>query len=183
MGSPVLGCDPGLGGALALLNGDGALVSLWDMPLKQYSDTPAGRNKRRVDGGRLGLIMRHARRVCPQVMLALELVQPMPSTGGGEDDERVPMPARSAFTFGESVAAVWAVAEAFDVRVRWVAPVAWKRAVGLAAGAGKAAALERAAGFFPAQAHLLKRKTVDTGRADALLIAWAEWQNTHGSPF
>ena len=139
-----VGVDPGISGAIAILDAKGAAIEVYDMPV--------------VDGlvsGRLlfrSLWERRIRRVI------VEKVNAMPGQG-----------VSSMFKFGRSVGVVEGVVGALGVRFSWVAPGAWKRHHGLLR-AEKEASRRLAIEKFPCMAEKLARKK-DVGRAEALLIA------------
>lgn len=80
----------------------------------------------------------------------------------------------SSFSFGEGKGAWMGILAALQIPYTLVAPVIWKKAMGLAVGAEKGASIVRACQLFPEAAQLLKRKK-DHNRSDALLLAaWGE---------
>lgn len=152
MSALILGIDIGAAGAIALLNADGALVNVDDMPVLQ--DGPKGR--RSVNAPLLAALIfksyaSHA---------FVEYVGARPGEG-----------AVGAFAFGRSKGAVEGVLGAAGIPVTFIAPASWKRAVGLSQ-ASKDAARAEAIRRWPAHASLFSR-VKDDGRAEASLIAVA----------
>jgi Holliday junction resolvasome RuvABC endonuclease subunit len=154
----IVGIDPGLDGAIAVLNQDGELISVHDAPVLTVK---RAKGSKRVylptqmhaiasaitDAGRV--------RLC-----GIEHVHVMPKNG-----------ALSAFSLGMSLG-LWEMnAVAHGWPVEWVDPAKWKRLM-LQAGSGndKQASVLRAQQICPASAQHLTLKKHD-GRAEAILIA------------
>jgi crossover junction endodeoxyribonuclease RuvC len=147
----IVGCDPGCGGALALLH-DG-LSCILDMPT--FHVRRGKTDKAEVDAGALlDALLRWA----PDVFV-LEQV-------GGLPGQSAP----AAFNFGRAVAAAEYTARAVGLRVELVAPVTWKK--GMRLGPGKDEARAAACNLWPHKRDLFAR-VKDDGRAEAALIA--EW--------
>ena len=148
----VLGIDPGLSGALAVLDAQGRVLETEDMPT-----LTTGNGRRVLDVVRLRELLT---RLPPlRGVLWVEQVGTMPT------DSRV-----SAFAFGRSVGALEACCILSGVPLHRVSPQVWKRAAGLPVGAPKAASLEAAMRLVPSSAQHLTRAR-DHNRADAVLIA------------
>jgi len=154
MSALVLGIDPGLGGAMALLTSEGMLVDVADMPV--LADGAAGR--RTLNGALLAAQVRAwkpTRAFC-------ELVGPRPGEG-----------AVGAFGFGRSRGVIEGTLGALAVPVEMIAPVRWKRRVGIPPGPDmKDMARSEAIRRWPAMADRFARKK-DDGRAEAALIGVA----------
>jgi len=151
----ILGVDIGSRGAVAILTPAAELLDVVDMPC--LSDGPAGR--RAVNPALLAEILAksHASKAF------VELVGARPGEG-----------AVGAFAFGRSRGVVEGVLGALAVPATFIAPVSWKRAVGLPAGrdGAKDAARSEAIRRWPGKAGLFARAR-DDGRAEAALIALA----------
>jgi crossover junction endodeoxyribonuclease RuvC len=158
MSANVIGIDPGVTGALALLTDDGGLLEVADMPT--LADGTKGRAT--VNSPLLAdLLARwHAREVF------CEFVAARPTDG-----------AVQAFAFGRCRGAIEGVAAALSIPVTFITPACWKRAVGIAAGkiGAKDTARSEAIRRWPAHAALFAR-VKDDGRAEAALIAIAGMQ-------
>lgn len=143
---PVIGIDPGFGGALAML--DGEQLTVLDMPIRP------GRN----GGTELDpyALLDWLRQFPPSVVW-LEKVGARPGQG-----------VSSMFRFGQGLGIVQGCVAAAGHRLEWVTPPVWKKAFGLSAAKGVARG--RAADMFPNQAALFRR-VKDDGRAEAALIA------------
>jgi len=149
----VLGIDPGLQGALALLDTQDRFIDcIFDMPVTDG----------RVDPTKLAAIV-DLLKLRGTIHAAVELVSSMPRQAG-------------AFNFGVSAGVVHGVLGALGVPMSLVSPGVWKPACGLRrlpseskAGA-KARARELASHLWPERTADFKR-VMDTDRAEAALIA------------
>ena len=150
----IIGVDPGMSGAIALLDVRGGLVDVWDMPTVEI---------------KVGKAMK--KRVAPEVIAAelrayaeystayIEKVAAMPGQG-----------VSSMFAFGEAYGLVRGVLAGMGIPCTTVTPAVWTKAMRVAAG--KDGSRQRAMELWPDKAALFKR-VKDDGRADAALIA--EW--------
>lgn len=143
----IIGIDPGLTGAIAVLGPDGSFVAVHDMPT-----TKLGKNKRRVNGPVLAEIIKSYL----VTMAVVEVVHAMPGQG-----------VTSMFNFGEGYGVIKGVLAGLGVPHKDATPQKWKKACDLI-GSEKDAARALAIELFP-DASLSRKK--DIGRADALLIA------------
>ena len=151
----VLGIDPGVNGAVAVIGDGGELVAVHDMPA--LADGPSGR--RNVNAALLAEIVAKSQ----AARAFVEYVGARPGEG-----------AVGAFSFGRSRGVIEGVAAALGVPVAFLTPPHWKRLAGIAAGkqGAKDAARSEAIRRWPAQAALFAR-VKDDGRAEACLIAAA----------
>lgn len=144
-----LGIDPGISGALAILDPDGQAELVADLPVIR------DRSLAWIDGGSLQNILLDALRgrSCRAVV---ERVSAMPRQG-----------VASSFAFGVGLGSILATLQTLRLPIELVTPAAWKLAMGL--GRDKRASLHRARLLFPAaELHLAKH----SDRAEALLIAY-----------
>ena len=147
-----IGIDPGLSGAIALLN-DGQYVEVWDMPtMGRGSGT-----KQQINAAAVGKILRE----CPPCVAYIEQVGAMPKQG-----------VSSMFNFGKATGAALGALGALQIPVVEVTPQRWKKQFGLI-GKEKDMARTYCQQLMPV-APLSRVK--DGGRADALLIALYGWQ-------
>lgn len=152
----VLGIDPGLDGALALIETSLDMLVIRDMPVA-FSGTG---KRREVVPTLLAQIIRDME---PDVAW-LERVHAMPAQG-----------VSSSFTFGQCYGMLRGVLGALGVPVHRVTPGAWKRELRL--DQAKAGARAMAANLFPREAHLFSR-VKDHDRAEAALLAWIGVQSS-----
>ena len=151
MGAPVIiGIDPGVTGALALLRPDQSLRVI-DIPTLDVKP------RRTLDLGALAGIFDDLAKEAPNVWI--ELVGPRPTDG-----------TVGAFSFGGMFWGLKALCAAHYMPIDSVAPVKWRRAMGLQAGDDKDASRARASQLLPRAAHNWPLKKHD-GRAEATLIA------------
>lgn len=149
----IIGIDPGASGAVAVLNRDGQLVEVWDMPTVQI---------------KVGMAMKN--RVSPE-MLAHELSGWANQTRCAYVEKVSAMPGQgvsSMFAFGESYGIIRGVLAGLGIKCETVPPAKWKR--DLRVPEGKDGSRAKAAQMWPAKAGEFKR-VKDDGRAEAALIA------------
>jgi crossover junction endodeoxyribonuclease RuvC len=153
-----LGIDPGLSGALAIvepINGVPVLIDAIDMP-----STGTGA-KARVD----------------IIAAAQWIAKRAPSTAYVERAQAYPgQGASSGFSYGRAVGAIEAVVALCSIPLILVEASAWKKQLRLP-GKDKEAARQKALQLFPAQHVLLARKR-DHGRAEAALLVVASLERT-----
>ena len=146
-GKRVLGVDPGISGAIVLLE-DGQPIEWAEMPVNKVGSTT------RVNPAALADFI--ASCCCTHVYV--EAVHSMPKQG-----------VASSFNFGHSVGTVMGVLGAMGLPHTLVTPQYWKRAAGLI-GTDKDAARSRAIQLWPKWRDLDK-KGKGQALADAALIA------------
>ncbi|UGA37931.1 hypothetical protein JOS77_29010 [Chromobacterium haemolyticum] len=145
-----LGIDPGINGAIAVLDGD-SLVEVHDMPVVELKSGKT--TKRSVSPAMLANIMRQY----PGAHVVVEKVGAMPGQG-----------VSSMFNFGKSAGIVEGVCAGLGLPVSFVTPQQWQKRA--SRRDGKDGSRARAAELFPSQAGLFAR-VKDDGRAEAVLIA------------
>ena len=149
----VIGCDPGALGAIAILEDDGKLVHVFDMPSVEV--VVGGKAKRRVSPEMLAAELRlyaNQGAVC-----YVEQVGAMPGQG-----------VSSMFAFGQAFGIVLGVMAGLAIPTQTVTPSKWKKDLKL--NTGKDAARAKAAQIWPAHAGEFKR-VKDDGKAESALIA------------
>lgn len=150
----ILGIDPGVSGALALLtDGGNQVVWVQDMPVRD-----AGKKARKaheIDGAALAHLLRPC--LADITMACIEEVHAMPGQG-----------VSSMMSLGDSRGCIRGVLEALGISVERVEPATWKRAMGLI-GSDKDASRAAAIRIYPTCTDLARKK--DHGRAEAILIA------------
>lgn len=152
----VIGCDPGLQGALAFIDHHGELLALDDIPTMPNPDAgPKTLIKREIDVCALLELLRE--RVPPQeaALCAMEHVSVM----GGKGSQAI-------VSLAATKASIMAVLRLARLTTRRITPQAWKRFYGL--DSDKARCLNAARTLYP-EASLARAK--DHNRAEALLIA------------
>jgi hypothetical protein len=144
-----LGIDPGLSGALAILDADGNAELLADLPVIR------DRSLAWIDAGTMQMLLVDAIRG-RQCRAIVERVSAMPRQG-----------IASAFTFGVGLGSLLAALQTLRLPIELVTPASWKLAMGL--GRDKRASIDKARLLFPSADLTLAKHD---GRAEALLLAW-----------
>jgi crossover junction endodeoxyribonuclease RuvC len=148
----IIGIDPGLSGAVAILDVElGALV-VEDMPT--FSLVRNSKTKREVNAVELARIVDAAQ----ADYAVVEAVSSMPGQG-----------VSSVFAFGKGYGVVLGVVGANYLKLVSPSPALWKRVLGLS-GKGKDASRAMATNLFPHHAGIFAR-VKDDGRAEATLLA------------
>lgn len=155
------GIDPGLSGAITLLDDQGNIITMHDAPIIVVKQGKKNRTKyiessmvtifesfRALAGGR-------------PVHIGIENVHAMPKQG-----------VTSMFSMGMGFGLWIGIIASARYPITYIESVAWKRGMGIAAKSDKSASIVRAMQLFP-RAQLVKpRCRVESdGRAESLLIA------------
>ena len=152
----IIGIDPGAHGAIAVLDEDGDLLEIHDMPAIEES---AGRPATNAPLLASLLARTHGQRIFCEFV------------GARPTDSRT-----GAFTFGRARGVIEGAAGALGLPIEFLTPPTWKRLANIPAGAeNKDQARARAIARWPAMADSFARKR-DVDRAEAALIAWAGMQ-------
>lgn len=139
-----VGIDPGMTGALAILNSDNQLIAIHDLPFIG----------KRLNAALLQtLLLEHN----GQRHAWVEESQSFPGQG-----------VSSAFNYGTGYGTILGVLAATQIPYRTVRPAIWKKAMQL--GRDKTDSRRRATELWPAHADQFQR-VKDDGRAEAALIA------------
>lgn len=148
----ICGIDPGLSGAICLYHKDWTPLFL-DMPVHEI--TKNGKKKRQLDLYTLGRFFdEHS----PDIKMAIiEAPNAMPGQG-----------VTSCFNFGFNCGAIQGIVAANMISMKLVAPVTWKKAMGLSKD--KDASRWKASQIDPGASHFWSR-VKDDGRAEAFLLA------------
>jgi len=152
-----IGIDPGVDGAIALLNEDLTVAEVIDMPTELKST-----GKREVNAVELGKILYRMVHYAGTLHVTVILEQVGSYRKEGRQQGGVSM-----FGFGDSFGCVRGVCGALKIPVIRITPASWKRKCGLI-GKPKDAARTLAQQLYP-EVSLARKKDVD--RADAILIA------------
>lgn len=167
----VLGIDPGLSGALALLN-HGRFVAAWPMPI-QAKKTSGNE----VDCDSFSALAAHIRAeyfLSDNISLdrvVIERTTAAPVLGKrskGGRGTRMGSGLASAYSMGDSFGCARMFAALLGARLAIVAPVSWKRALNLGRDKNEAVALAHK--LYPKSREVITLKKHE-GLAEALLIA------------
>jgi len=144
----IIGVDPGKTGAIAMLDDDGELITMDDMPaIGKHVSVALLKN----------IFHECQKHSAERVTCVIEDVHSTPQMG-----------VTSAFSFGRSKGVVEAMAAGLGMRLVYVTPAKWKKDMSLTKNKGHSRAL--ATQRWPADAELFKR-VKDDGRAEAALVA------------
>lgn len=145
------GIDPGLRGALAVIDLKHNELHVWDTPT--YSVMVSGKERKRCDHH----AFHEALNTFPLDVAMLERVQSTPNDGHV-----------GAFTFGKVTGIAIGLCVGSGIELEEVTPAKWKMMMNVAAD--KDMARHRASMLFPRCADMWRRQ-MDDGRAEAALIA------------
>lgn len=149
----IIGVDPGVNGAIAVISSNGSAISTVDMP----STAEGSGSKQQCNAYLLANVISAICKEHNVLLVVLEHVTAMPKQG-----------VTSSFNFGMNYGIVKGVIGAFKLPVRLVRPSIWKKHYAI--GRDKEIARQKAISRWPSMADRLRRK-LDSDRAEALLIA------------
>ena len=149
----VIGLDPGLSGALAILENK-RVLGIFEMPVM-----PEGKkNKRQLNSAQLVNILRDNIKINNEIAVVVEQVNAMPGQG-----------VTSMFNFGQTFGAIKGVCAALNLPIYFVRPSKWKKHFELI-NSSKDSSRTKAIEMYPSlSAQLAKKK--DVNKSDAILIA------------
>ena len=148
-----LGIDPGIHGALAVLDKDADIVDIFDMPTLEFVSGKS--KKQRVNPQ--GIVSEMALFKDRDIQGIIEQVNAMPGQG-----------VTSMFSFGRSLGVLEGALAGLYIPYVHVTPTVWKKKMQV--NSSKDGARELAMRTWPHKADLFKRKK-DDGRAEAALLA------------
>ncbi len=149
----IIGIDPGLSGAIAILENK-QVITLIDMPVMAEGK----KNKRQLNSAQLVSIIRENIKNNEEVVVVVEQVNAMPGQG-----------VTSMFNFGQTFGAIKGVCAALDLPIFFVRPSRWKKYFELI-NSSKDSSRTKAIEMYPSiSSHLSKKK--DVNKSDAILIA------------
>jgi crossover junction endodeoxyribonuclease RuvC len=152
----VIGVDPGITGGIAFLRVGLAALAIFEMPTLELARN--GKKKRAINSYELARLI-DANTRADATVAWVENVGAKPSDG-----------AVQAFQFGQATGLIVGVLAGQFITTERVAPVSWRRAMGIQAGAGKDISRATATKLFPRYAEQFAR-VKDEGKAEAALIA------------
>jgi hypothetical protein len=159
----ILGCDPGLDGAIAVYRkvSDGWTIQTHDMPTLKVK---ARSNRRVMDDYELArLVDVICRDGAPNVAVVEHV-------GPGQQKGTV-----ASFQLGANFGVLRGVLAGAFIPIHMVQPGVWKRQIGIAAGADKDASRLAASRLLPTYSGQWSR-VKDHGRAEAALLALYGWR-------
>ena len=149
----ILGIDPGLSGAIAILE-DKKVLNMFDMPVMSEGK----KNKRQLNSAQLVNIIKEKFNKNDDIAVVVEQVNAMPGQG-----------VTSMFNFGQTFGAIKGVCAALDLPIFFVRPSKWKKHFELI-NSSKDSSRTKAIEMYPSLANQLSKKK-DVNKSDAILIA------------
>ena len=149
----VFGIDPGLNGAIAILQ-DKKVLSVIDMPVM----ADGKKNKRQLNNAQLAEILRKNTSKDDEISVVVEQVNAMPGQG-----------VTSMFNFGQTFGAIKGVCAALQLPIFFVRPSKWKKYFELI-NSSKDSSRTKAIEMYPSLSNQLSKKK-DVNKSDAILIA------------
>ena len=149
----IIGIDPGLSGAIAILE-QKKVKDIYDMPVM-----PEGKkNKRQLNSAQLVKLLKDNFDKKEEISVVVEQVNAMPGQG-----------VTSMFNFGQTFGAIKGVCAALGLPIFFVRPAKWKKHFELI-NSSKDASRTKAIEMYPAISDQLSKKK-DVNKSDAILIA------------
>ena len=151
----VVGIDPGLSGAIAILENN-KVLNIFDMPVMAEGK----KNKKQINGSQIfnEISIRIKNYKIEDINVVIEQVSAMPGQG-----------VTSMFNFGQSFGTLKGICSAMQLPMYFVRPARWKKYFGLI-NSEKDASRTKAIETFPYFSSKLSKKK-DSNKADAILIA------------
>ena len=149
----VIGIDPGLSGAIAILE-ENKVLSLFDMPVMAEGK----KNKRQLNSAQLVNIIQDNTNEEDDIAVVVEQVNAMPGQG-----------VTSMFNFGQTFGAIKGVCAALKLPIFFVRPSKWKKHFELI-NSSKDSSRTKTIEMYPSLSNQLAKKK-DVNKADAILIA------------
>ena len=149
----ILGIDPGLSGAIAILEKK-KVLKLFDMPVMAEGK----KNKKQLNSAQLVNIIRENSIGDEEIAVVVEQVNAMPGQG-----------VTSMFNFGQTFGAIKGVCAALKLPIFFVRPSKWKKYFELI-NSSKDSSRTKVIEMYPSLSSQLAKKK-DVNKSDAILIA------------
>tara|TARA_B100001063_G_C16545538_1_gene443435 strand:+ start:207 stop:698 length:492 start_codon:yes stop_codon:yes gene_type:complete len=149
----IIGIDPGLSGAIAILENN-KVLSIFDIPVM----TEGKKNKRQLNSALLVSLLKENISSNEEVVVVVEQVNAMPGQG-----------VTSMFNFGQTFGAIKGICAALDLPIFFVRPSKWKKYFELI-NSSKDSSRTKAIEMYPKLSNQLAKKK-DVNKSDAILIA------------
>ncbi len=149
----VIGIDPGLSGAIAILE-DNKVLQIFDMPVMAEGK----KNKRQLNSAQLVNIIKENTQESEEKAVVVEQVNAMPGQG-----------VTSMFNFGQTFGAIKGICAALNLPIFFVRPTKWKKYFELI-NSSKDSSRTKAIEMYPSLSNQLSKKK-DVNKSDAILIA------------
>ena len=149
----VIGIDPGLSGAIAILENN-KVLNLFDIPVMSEGK----KNKRQLNSALLVSLLKENIFKNEEVSVVVEHVNAMPGQG-----------VTSMFNFGQTFGAIKGICAALNLPIFFVRPSKWKKHFELI-NSSKDSSRTKAIEMYPKLSNQLAKKK-DVNKSDAILIA------------
>ena len=149
----VVGIDPGLSGAIAILENN-KVLNIFDMPVMAEGK----KNKRQLNSAQLVSIIKNGTKPEAEIAVVVEQVNAMPGQG-----------VTSMFNFGQTFGAIKGVCAALELPIFFVRPSKWKKHFELI-NSSKDSSRTKVIEMYPSLSSQLAKKK-DVNKSDAILIA------------
>ena len=149
----IIGIDPGLSGAIAILE-DNKVLGIFDMPVMAEGK----KNKRQLNSSQLVNIITDNTDNTQEIAVIVEQVNAMPGQG-----------VTSMFNFGQTFGAIKGVCAALKLPIFFVRPSKWKKHFELI-NSSKDSSRTKVIEMYPSLSNQLSKKK-DVNKSDAILIA------------
>ena len=149
----IVGIDPGLSGAIAILE-EKKVLSIFDMPVM----ADGKKNKRQLNSAQLVNIIKENIAGADEIVVIVEQVNAMPGQG-----------VTSMFNFGQTFGAIKGVCAALNLSIFFVRPSKWKKHFELI-NSSKDSSRTKVIEMYPSLSNQLSKKK-DVNKSDAILIA------------
>jgi crossover junction endodeoxyribonuclease RuvC len=148
----IIGIDPGLSGAIAVLENN-KVLNIFDMPVMSEGK----KNKRQLNSAQLVSLLKDNLEPNKETVVVVEQVNAMPGQG-----------VTSMFNFGQTFGAIKGVCAAMELPIFFVRPSKWKKHFELI-NSSKDSSRTKAIEMYPTLSNQLAKKK-DVNKSDAILI-------------
>ena len=149
----IIGIDPGLSGAIAILENN-KVLQIFEMPVMAEGK----KNKKQLNSAQLANILKEYRVADEEIAVVVEQVNAMPGQG-----------VTSMFNFGQTFGAIKGICAALELPIYFVRPSKWKKHFELI-NSSKDSSRTKAIEMYPKLSNQLAKKK-DVNKSDAILIA------------
>ena len=149
----IVGIDPGLSGAIAILK-ENKVLGIFDMPVMAEGK----KNKKQLNSAQLVNILKENIQDKEETAVVVEQVNAMPGQG-----------VTSMFNFGQTFGAIKGVCAALELPIFFVRPSKWKKHFELI-NSSKDSSRTKVIEMYPSLSNQLSKKK-DVNKSDAILIA------------
>ena len=149
----IVGIDPGLSGAIAILK-ENKVLGIFDMPVMAEGK----KNKKQLNSAQLVNILQENIQDKEETAVVVEQVNAMPGQG-----------VTSMFNFGQTFGAIKGVCAALELPIFFVRPSKWKKHFELI-NSSKDSSRTKVIEMYPSLSNQLSKKK-DVNKSDAILIA------------